>query len=144
VPLHELIPLERRRDVWHQLRQDGFAMPGLKLTSWERTVGTFTVLKTAASIAWATHPLAGLLSTFPLSALAYGVSRPRAVHVPLGIHTVGELVMYLTSCRDHRHSGYRWSRGDIAWRVRFLVAEAFGLGLHEVQEHHSFLELGAE
>jgi hypothetical protein len=144
IPLEALIPVERRRLIWQRLRGDGLDVPALELVAWERTVGAFTVLKTTAFIALAMKSGFGLFSALPLSALAYGVTRPRAVQIPLGIRTVGELVMYCTSYRDHQASGYRWSRGDIAYRVRFVVAEALALDLDQVQEHRSFLDLAAE
>lgn len=143
MPLAVLIPPEQRRQTWQRLREEGLAVPSLELTSWERTTGTLTVLKTAASLALSTQNSYALLTALPLGAVAYAASRPRAVNLPLGIRTVGDLVMYLTSYREHQHSGYRWTRNEIALRVRFLVAESMGLTLNEVQENTSFAELGA-
>jgi hypothetical protein len=137
-PLELLIPRQHRRDVWRRLRDDGLDLPPLMLNPSEFGVAAITVLKTAASVALAVNGWAGLLSIIPLGVLANRVTRPLAVVLPPNVRTVGDLVLCLTSYRDHRDSGYRWSRGDIAWRVRFLVAQSCGLSLDEVREDSSF------
>ncbi len=46
--------------------------------------------------------------------------------------TVGDVVIYLTRFSDHR--GYRFSRNEIATKVRFIVAERFGIPASRVRE----------
>ena len=53
--------------------------------------------------------------------------------------TVGDVVIYLTRFGDHK--GYRFSRNEIALKVRFIVAERFGLPASRIREENSFLDL---
>jgi hypothetical protein len=84
------------------------------------------------------------VSVFPLGLLAFWVSRPQAVQFPLCLRTVGELVLAMTSLPDHAESGHRWTRDEIAFKVRLIVAEHLGLPLDVVQEESTFEELGAD
>jgi transposase InsO family protein len=111
-PLDDLIPARERREVWRRLRRQGLRVPALRLTRAERAWGLFGVLKTTASLALGLRSWAALLAALPLGLVAYFASRRRAVHLPLGPRTVGEMVLYLTSFPEHRHSGYRWTRSE--------------------------------
>jgi hypothetical protein len=68
-------------------------------------------------------------------------TRRRAVHFPLYLRTVGELVIYATQFGEHKDSGYRWTRNEIALKVRMTVAESVGLPLEEVQPETKLNEL---
>jgi hypothetical protein len=51
------------------------------------------------------------------------------------------MVLYLTSFREHRGSGYRWTRNEIATKVRLIVAESLGVPLDAVQPETTLEEL---
>jgi hypothetical protein len=80
----------------------------------------------------------------PLGLAEHWLSRRRAVHFPFGLRTVGEVVLYLTSFREHKSSGYRWTRNEIATKVRLIFAESLGLPLDAVRPESTLAELGAE
>ena len=79
-----------------------------------------------------------------LGLIAYKMSRPYAVHMNLAPRTVGELVLYLTSLKNHKHCGYRWTRNEIALKVRFIIAEQLGLRMDDVQPETRFTDLGVD
>jgi hypothetical protein len=54
------------------------------------------------------------------------------------------MVLYLTCFREHKASGYRWTRNEIATKVRLVIAESLGLDLEAVQPEQTLAELGAE
>src|SRR4051812_19260596 len=143
-PLEELIPAAERREVWRRLRRQGLRVPALELSpgEWRRTV--LGVLKMTASFALALQRWPALLAALPLGLVAYFASRPRAVHLPLGLRTVGEMVLYLTSFPEHKGSGYRWTHNEVAFKVRLVVAESLGLPLDAVQPGMTLSGLGAE
>jgi hypothetical protein len=142
--LESLIPAHRRREVWRHLRRQGLRVPALELAPRERLWQVFGVLKTAVSLALWLRRWPALLVAFPLGLVAYGLSRRRAVHFPLGLRTVREVVLYVTSFREHSDSGYRWTSNEIATKVRLIVAESLGLPLDAVQPEKTLAELGAE
>jgi hypothetical protein len=141
--LETLIPIARRREVWRSLRREGLRVPALELAPLESKLHTALVLKSVVSFfLWMQHWSAWLLA-LPLGALEYWWSRPRAVHFPLGLKTVGDMVLYLTSFREHKKSGYRWTHNEIAFKVRLIVAEALAVPLDAVQPEKTLEELGA-
>jgi hypothetical protein len=142
--LEELIPLPQRREVWRRLRRRGLPVPALELAPAERAWNVFGVLKTTASLALGLQRWIALVAVLPLGLVAYWISRPRAVHFPLGLRTVGEMVLYLTSFPEHRGSGYRWTHNEVAFKVRVVVAESLGLTLDAVQPERTLADLGAE
>jgi hypothetical protein len=73
--------------------------------------------------------------------VVYWAGRRRAVHFPLGLRTVGELVIYATPFGEHKDSGYRWTRNEIALKVRMTVAESVGLPLEAIQPETKLAEL---
>jgi hypothetical protein len=142
--LRDLIPPSRRREIWGRLRRQGFQLPPLHLPPRTFAHATFWVIKTAAALAlWLGH-WGALLIAVPLAHLAYRICRPWAVELPPSPRTVGEMVFYLTNFREHRDSGYRWTRNDIALKVRLIVAEAAGLPLDKVRPDSTWAELGLD
>jgi hypothetical protein len=143
-PLETLIPVQQRRQVWRQLRRQGLSVPPLELSRRSRAWAVLGVLKTAASFALALQRWPALLVVLPLGLVAYGLTRTQAVHFPLGLRSVGEMVLYLTCFREHRGSGYRWTRNEISIKVRLIVAESLGYPLDAVRPETTFAELGAD
>jgi len=148
MPLELLIPVERRREVWADLRQAGLDVPRLELAPQDTTANNLLAVKTVVSLAvglqawWLLLP--GLpVAWLPLRLLADWATRGRAVYFPLCLTTVGDLALYLTSFREHKDSGYRPTRNEIEFKVRQVVAEALGLGMDEVRPESTFAELEA-
>jgi hypothetical protein len=144
MPLDALIPADQRREVWRQLRRQGLRVPALKLPPRDRAWRAAGVLKAAVSLAVWLQKWPVLLIAVPLAVIAYATSRHRAVHVPLGLTTVGEMVLYMTCFREHAGSGYHWTREEITTKVRLIVAESLGRTLDEVRPDSTLAELGAE
>jgi hypothetical protein len=65
------------------------------------------------------------------------------VQFPPCLRTVGELVLYSTCPAEHKESGYRWTRNEIALKVRLVIAESMGLPLEAVRPECTFAELEA-
>ena len=143
-PLEALIPMRERREVWRRLRRQGLRVPPLELATDDLAWNALGVLKATVSIALGLQKWPALLAALPLALLAYFASRRRAVHFPLGLRTVGELVFYLTSFPEHQGSGYRWTHNEVAFKVRLVVAESLGLTLNAVRPESTFAELGAD
>jgi hypothetical protein len=133
-PLKYLIPIESRIGVWRHLRQQGLRVPALVCAPQPRRLPWSEVIVGLED--WSLVPavllLLGLIERNEAS---------EAVHFPLGLQTVGELVLCMTSVREHRDSGYRWTHEEISTRVRMIIAEAFGLTLAEVKPESTFAEL---
>jgi len=140
--LEELIPVPARRQVWRQLWQEGIPVPPLQLSPAAQWLGLIGVAAGAVLLALGLWRWEALLAAFPLGVAAFWASRPWAVHLPHGrLTTVGETVLAMTSVREHRRCGYRWTRNEIAFKVRFIIAESLGLPLVAVRPDTTFAEL---
>ena len=82
-----------------------------------------------------------VLAALPLGIATFWASRPWAVHFPNHLTTVGQMVLVMTPFREHRHSSYRWTRNEIAFKVRLIVAESFGAPFDRVRPESTFEEL---
>jgi hypothetical protein len=144
----ELVPAGQRRRVWRQLRARGLRLPSLVLSSQVRRAGLLALATTAVSVALCLRLDAGvrldigLCVVVPLGLVAYLLSRPCAVHLPYGLRTVEELVLYAVDFRRHKDSGYRWTHNEIALKVRLVLAECLDVALEEVQPEKTLTELG--
>jgi hypothetical protein len=83
----------------------------------------------------------GLFVRIPLNLLLGMADFGREVEWALGRWTVGDLAVYCTRFPEHRASGYRWSRGDIALKVRLIVAVWLGVAPEKVREDASLIDL---
>jgi hypothetical protein len=141
--LEELIPADRRRQVWQRLRKEGFALPGLTLSSRDRWLTLTHVLHAAASISLWLHHVWGLIFVIPFGVVAGLVTRRKAVHVRHGPLTIWDSVIYLTDFREGTRLGYKWSHREVSTKVRLTLAESLGLPLDAVTENATLEELGA-
>jgi hypothetical protein len=142
-PLDVLIPAARRAEALERLREAWLRAPAL-----ERRIQQYPlcgVVAVAVSLvgivsmalqSWLVF-LAALPLLFGLVVLAFRVRRTRVVPVPLGPRTVGEMVIFLT--RFGEHPGYRFSRNEIALKVRLVVAGSVGVPVDQVGEETSFV-----
>jgi hypothetical protein len=142
-PLAALLPVERRRELWRQMRLQGVPLPGLRLTRPACRWYTLAVVTTVLAFALWLQKWSALLLATSLGQFAYKLSRRHAVYFPLGLGTVGELVLYMTSFREHKSSGYRPTHNEIAFKVRQIIAECVGVPLDAVQPETNLNQLDA-
>ena len=140
-PLDELLPIEKRREAWMQLQRQGLRLPDLEF------------LRAGTPAQFLDRFEAGRVVCSPLTELVRPALCPSAhVHrvlgasqsggeLPIGLSTVGELVIYATRFREHKNSGYRWTRNEISMKVRMIVAESVGMPLEAIQPETKLLEL---
>lgn len=79
----------------------------------------------------------GLLVSFYLAKVAFTKTRTRTVSVELIPQTIGQLVLALTRFGDH--PDYRFSREEIAFKGRLVVAERLGVAVDEITEETNFI-----
>jgi hypothetical protein len=143
--LDALIPRDRRRAVWADLRARGLETPPLQLTTPAAIGWAVAVLAGLGGLsAWAGAWWPGAVLVIPVSLAAFAVSRPWAKSVPPYVATVGELAVYGTRYADHAGSGYRWSRGDISLKVRQAIAEMLGRPMNQIRPESKLFELFGE
>jgi hypothetical protein len=140
-PLEALLPITARSAIWRRLRGQGLRLPPLELSRRDRWWNFLRVLKATASFALYFQRWYALLVAFPVAIVVHWLNRHRAVHIPLGLKTVGEMVIYATCFADHKASGYRWTKNEIALKVRMIIAESTGHTLDAVQSETKLDEL---
>ncbi len=145
-PLDTVIPPGRGGEVTEGLRREGLEPPWWWVSGYV-AIGCVVLIAVAVGLAVAANAgvLVGLLAfglNLAVVACFAAVPAPRTPVVPSpgwGM-TLGELAVSCTRFRDHKASGYRWSRGDIALKVRLIVSEHLGVPLSRVREDSSFVE----
>jgi hypothetical protein len=143
--LDALLPPERHPQLCDRLRAAGLPAPEAgerELVDWPLCplgclVPLLPLLLPALLQTRVAAPFA-LLGAIALGWLVLKVKRTRTVQVPMLPTTVRELVIFLTRFGDHE--GYRFSRNEIALKVRLLVAAHVGVPLDAVREDTPFTE----
>jgi hypothetical protein len=131
--IDQLIPYRERRRVWCDLREAGFGLPGLCLSGPLRLAVTLLVLAPVASLTYLFGWI-GALHVLEFGKLAYWITRPWAVHPPIGCETVQEAVLHLTPFRQEDYAAGLWPREDIAAKVRWMFCQAAGRSFETVTE----------
>jgi hypothetical protein len=139
--LDGLLPIEARRQAWKQLQRQGLRLPDLEFSKRDHRHNFWIVLKATGSSAVHLQSWYALLFALPLMFIVSWACRHRAVQFPIGLSTVGELVIYATRFSEHKNSGYRWTRNEISMKVRMIVAESVGMPLEAIQPETKLLEL---
>jgi hypothetical protein len=140
-PLDAILPTQVRRGAWKQLQRQGLTLPDLEFSKKEHWRNFLIALKATGSSALHLQSWYALFFAIPLMFIVSGVRRHRVVQIPLGMTTVGELVIYATRFSEHENSGYRWTRNEIALKVRMIVAESVGMPLEAIQPETRLVEL---
>lgn len=140
-PLVGLLPIEARREAWKQLQLQGLRLPDLEFSEHDHRRNFWIVLKATGSSALHLQSWYALCLVVPLMFIVSWARRHRAVQFPIGLSTVGELVIYATRFSEHKNSGYRWTRNEISMKVRMIVAESVGKPLEAIQPETKLLEL---
>jgi hypothetical protein len=140
-----IIPPEHRRRVWGEFQKAGFKLPGLCL-SW----GVFAI---AALLVLGPTALLGLylrdwsysfLTLVGLGFLVYRLTRPWAIHAPLGCETLQEAATYLTPFSPEDYKVGLWTREEVAAKVRQIFADAANVPVQEVKGETSLKDLFGE
>jgi len=140
-PLHELLPVAGRRAIWAELEREWPRMERLTLpVPIGKLVCCCVLLGTIASAA-ALQQVAALAVIVPLTLVIFTITRPWVVAFPIERQTVGDLVLQLVQIRDHRACGYRWTRNEIAFKVRWTLCEACNVPFHEITLDKTLIEL---
>jgi hypothetical protein len=119
-----IIPPWSRRRVWQQLCSAGFALPALTLSGPVFILVATVVMFPAWLIVLTVKGWAALFSLAELMVLSHKVTRPLAIHPPIGCETVEEAVLQLTPFRQEEYRAGLWPLEAIAAKVRMHVAEA--------------------
>jgi hypothetical protein len=138
--LNDLIPPSRRQAAWEALDA-----VGLPTRVYLPPAACLVVMGLLCLALWWVGSWAGVLAAVAaflplLIAFSYLVGMFLAQVGPPGMTTLGDLVMWCTHPRDHRASGYHWSRGDIAHKVRLIVADQSGVPLDRIREDTRFVD----
>jgi hypothetical protein len=135
-----LIPPEDRRHTWHQLHEAGFDLPPLMLSSRVFLAAAFIVLAPVALLAhffsWSF-----VFSVAELGLLAHKVTRPLAIHPPIGCETMQEAALQLTPFRQEDYKAGLWPREDIAAKVQLIVARELGIQFEAITAETSLANL---
>jgi hypothetical protein len=140
-PLDAILPIEAKWEAWKQLQREGLRLPDLEFSRQDRWRNFWIVMGATGSSALHLQSGYALFLALPLMLIVSWARRHRAVHVPLGLSTVGELAIYATRFSEHKDSGYRWTRNEISMKVRLIVAESVGMPLEAIQPETKLLEL---
>jgi hypothetical protein len=147
--LEDVIPPERRRAVWKQLRKEGFRLAPLSLSpKMYRIALAMHGAKLVATAAWGFNVL-NLVLLVPLSILTWLATRRWAIHIRYGPITVRDAVIVSTPTKAI--IGYlRTIRSEaryhqfVSMRVRLIIAEAAGVPLEAVQPDSRLVDLGLD
>ena len=140
-PLESILPVPIRRAVWEDLRRQGLRPPPLEFSRRDLRRMAWAVLRGVVSAGISLQRWSALLAAIPLIVLIYGGYRRRAVELPLGVKSVGDLVILMTHFAAHKASGYRWTRNEIELKVRLIVAASLGVDVDAVRPECTFAEL---
>ncbi|MGL4462935.1 MAG: hypothetical protein ACRDD1_15570 [Planctomycetia bacterium] len=143
--LEDLIPAERRQEVWKELGDRGLIAPDLYRIPVRLPLSMQATLVLAAMRAiwnltgspWLTVIVAPVVWPFCLTVDLPWASRPD--EIPPFCRTVGELAVYGVHFKDHPDA--RWSRADISLKVRMQVAETCWLTLDDVRPETRLVDL---
>lgn len=138
--LDDLVPEERREEAWAALVRHGLAAPGRIPPEEIQRVFILLAGVPLGFIWWNFGPWIAAVAFVPLLVLAWWTTRPLA-RPGNPVDTLGELVFAGLDFTAHRHSGYRWARGDIALKVRIMIAEVSGAPLSGIQEETRLIDL---
>jgi hypothetical protein len=136
----ELIPPNDRRRVWEQLRDTGFDLPQLTLSGRGFLAAAFIVLAPVALLAYL-FDWSFVFSVAELGILARKITRPLAIHPPIGCETMQEAALQLTPFRHEDYKAGLWPREDIAAKVRWVVSYSLRMPFEEVTEETSLANL---
>ncbi|OAI45602.1 hypothetical protein AYO44_12730 [Planctomycetaceae bacterium SCGC AG-212-F19] len=125
--LATIIPPWSRRRVWQQLRTAGLALPALTLSGPVFILVVTVVMFPAWLIVLTVKGWTAIFSLAELVLLSHKVTRPLAIHSPIGCETVEEAVLQSTPFRHEDYRAGLWPPEDIASKVRLMVAKAAGV-----------------
>jgi len=135
-----LIPAEDRRRIWKNLREAGFALPELTLSSRFFLAVAVIVVAPLALLGYF-FGWSYLISLPELGLLARKITRPMAICPPIGCQTLQEAALQLTPFRKQDYHAGLWPREDIAGKIRLVISEATNLPFETIKEERRLSEL---
>jgi hypothetical protein len=139
--LADLVPSQRRPELWRALRRQGLQAPPLVPPAGSGWLLLLGAAGASAQLAlWLQTPWA-LAAALPLLWLGEWILQREAVDLPAWLTTIEELVMATTSRRDHPTSGYTYTPREIEFKVRLIFAESLGLPLERVRRDSRIVDL---
>jgi acyl carrier protein len=141
--LEDLIPRDRRRQIWAELRSAGLRLPPLELGGVTLFLVFGFALSVGIAVAASMHTVLdsfslALLSWFFIFALSFRALRPFAGHIPSAIVTVGDAVLLASPMASA-------SNDEIAQRTRLIISHQLGVPIEKVTDLASFTkDLGAD
>lgn len=135
-----IINRRARRQVWDEMRSAGFDLPPLELASETFFAVAIVVLAPLGLLAYFIQ-WSFLLTVAEVSFVARKVTRPWAVHPPLGCQTIRQAAIALTPFALQDYRAGLWPREEIADKVRLALAMALAVPFESVTEETRFLDL---
>ena len=142
--IEDVIPCHLRRQIWEQLRAQGYKLPPLGLSGGMVLFGLLSVVARSAVFAWLFQNAVFALVALPFAVLTWWITRPLAVHLPTGCQTVREAVLLATPFRRVDYAAGLWPHADISAKVRAIVALQMAIPFEEVHEESRFVDLGID
>lgn len=136
--LDALIARSDRRRVWSGLIKEGFELPDL-----ERPPAVVWCAFFLLALLFATSLKAwqAILSGVELALFTRRVTRPLAVHPPLGCETLREAAIRATPFSQPDYHAGLWPHEDIADKVRLIIAEACNIPVSSIQDDTNLVDL---
>ncbi|MGL4462936.1 MAG: hypothetical protein ACRDD1_15565 [Planctomycetia bacterium] len=143
--LDNLVPPERRKEVWKELRARGLDMPDL----YDATppagcpLHSSMLLCIASAAVWLLTGFLWIAMVFAAFAVLIMDSISKRwveeLEIPPYCRTVGELTVYGVHYKDHPDA--RWSHATLSLKVRMIVAEVYWLKLDEIRPETRLVDL---
>jgi hypothetical protein len=128
-----LIPSRERRRVWRELQEAGVDLPELRLSSRVLVAIALVVLFPVALLgvlfSWSI-----VLCLAELHLLAYKVTRPWAIHPPMGCETPHEAAVHVTPFRMEDYRAGLWSHEEIGAKVRLVICRCLDIPYASIHE----------
>ena len=143
--IEAIIPPGERRRVWRELQRAGFKLPGLRLRWSVFSIATGLVLGAVVLLALYLRDWSySLIALVGLGILASRLSRPWAIHAPLGCETLHEAAAYLTRFLPEAYEAGLWTREEISFKIRQILAETANVSVEDIKGETSLRDLFGE
>lgn len=139
-PLHAVVPVEKRRQVWKEMAEADCRLPSLQVSGavfWTMTLFVLIPLSLAALIV---KSGAVFLSLPELALLFRKLSRRFAVH-PRKHLTLYEAAVELTPFNLEDYQAGLWPAEEVANKVRLIIADSTGTAFESIRPETRIADL---
>jgi hypothetical protein len=137
--LDSLVPSSERRRAWQELQAAGWELPELQRRTGVFAISALLVFAPVVLLALSLRTWSVVLSLIELSWVAHRLTRPLAVHPPIGCETVRELVLGWTPFRHEDYRAGLWPQEEIAAKVRLIISRAAGVPFADIKNDTKLL-----